>query len=59
MVARSAKIRVEPAYRKVATALTATILSLGLERDTETRTVLAFEKLLWIQNDFISRHYQA
>lgn len=43
----------------VATALTATILSLGLERDTETRTVLAFEKLLWIQNDFISRHYQA
>ena len=43
----------------VATALTATILSLGLERDTETRPVLAFEKLLWIQNDFISRHYQA
>ena len=43
----------------VATALTATILSLGLEPDTETRTVLAFEKLLWIQNDFISRHDQA
>ena len=42
----------------VATALTATILSLGLERDTETRTVLAFEKLLWIQNDLISRHYE-
>jgi hypothetical protein len=43
----------------VATALTATILSLGLERDTEKRTVLAFEKLLWIQNDLISRHYEA
>lgn len=43
----------------VATALTATILSLGLGRDAETRTVLAFEKLLWIQNDLISRHYEA
>jgi hypothetical protein len=43
----------------VATALTATILSLGLERETESRTLLAFGKLLWIQNDLITRHYQA
>lgn len=43
----------------VATALTSTILALGLDRETESRTLLAFTKLLWIQNDLISRHYQA
>ena len=42
----------------VADALTATILSLGLPRDVETRTVRAFGKLLWLQNDLINRHYQ-
>lgn len=42
----------------VATAVTATILSFGLPRDAETRTLLAFNKLLWLQNDFVSRHYQ-
>lgn len=43
----------------VADALTATILSLNLPRDVETRTVRAFGKLLWLQNDLINRHYQA
>ena len=43
----------------VADALTATILGLGLPRDTEVKTVRAFTKLLWIQNDLIARHYQA
>jgi len=43
----------------VADALTATILSLGLDRATEERTVRAFNKLLWLQNDLITRHYQA
>lgn len=43
----------------VADALTATILSLGLDRDREARTLRAFGKLLWLQNDLISRHYQA
>jgi hypothetical protein len=42
----------------VADALTATILSLDLERDQEIRTVRAFNKLLWLQNDLINRHYQ-
>jgi hypothetical protein len=42
----------------VATAITATIMSFGLDRETEKRTLLAFNKLLWIQNDLISRHYQ-
>jgi hypothetical protein len=41
----------------VADALSATILSLGLDRKTETRTLRAFSKLLWIQNDLINRHY--
>jgi len=42
----------------VADALTATILGLGLERDREVRTLRAFNKLLWLQNDLINRHYQ-
>jgi Protoglobin len=42
----------------VADALTSTILSLGLERGQEVRTLRAFNKLLWLQNDLINRHYQ-
>jgi len=42
----------------VADALTATILDLGLDRATEVKTLRAFQKLLWIQNDLINRHYQ-
>jgi hypothetical protein len=41
----------------VADALTATILTLGLDRETEVTTVRAFCKLLWLQNDLIVRHY--
>lgn len=43
----------------VADAFTATILGLGLDRATEARTLRAFGKLLWIQNDLITRHYQS
>jgi hypothetical protein len=42
----------------VADALTSTILGLGLERQQEVRTLRAFGKLLWLQNDLINRHYQ-
>ncbi len=42
----------------VADALTNTIMSLGLERSQEIRTLRAFGKLLWLQNDLINRHYQ-
>ena len=41
----------------VADALTATILSLGLERTAEVAALRAFGKLLWLQNDLIARHY--
>ncbi len=43
----------------VADALLATILGLGLDADTTARTVRAFNKLLWVQNDLVTRHYQA
>lgn len=42
----------------VSDALVNTIFSLGLDRETEARTVRAFCKLLWLQNDLITRHYQ-
>jgi len=42
----------------VADALTGAILSLRLERGQEIRTLRAFGKLLWLQNDLINRHYQ-
>lgn len=43
----------------VADALVATIQGLGLEREQERQTLRAFNKLLWLQNDLITRHYQA
>ena len=43
----------------VSDALLNVILGLGLNRETEVRTVRAFNKLLWLQNDLITRHYQA
>lgn len=42
----------------VADGLTAVILGLGLDREAEQRTLRAFNKLLWLQNDLITRHYQ-
>lgn len=42
----------------VSDALIATILGLGLDADTTSRTLRAFNKLLWLQNDLINRHYQ-
>src|SRR5262249_23670804 len=41
----------------VADGIHATILGLGLDRETEVRTLRAFSKLLWLQNDLIARHY--
>jgi len=41
----------------VSDALLATILGLGLAAELQTRTLRAFNKLLWIQNDLINRHY--
>jgi Protoglobin len=43
----------------VADALLATILGLGLDEETKVRTARAFNKLLWLQNDLIVRHYAA
>ena len=43
----------------VSDALIATIMGLNLDRQTEVNTIRAFNKLLWIQNDLINRHYQA
>ncbi len=34
------------------------ISSLPLDPATSIRTIRAFNKLLWIQNDFVNRHYQ-
>ena len=41
----------------VADAINATIFNLNLDRRTEQRTLRAFCKLLWLQNDLINRHY--
>jgi hypothetical protein len=43
----------------VTDALIATITGLGLPREVEVKTLRAFNKLLWVQNDLITRHYQA
>jgi hypothetical protein len=43
----------------VSDALLATILGLEVDNETKTRALRAFNKLLWLQNDLISRHYTA
>lgn len=43
----------------VSDALVATVLQLNLPRATEIATLRAFNKLLWLQNDLITRHYAA
>ncbi|HYF49847.1 MAG TPA: protoglobin family protein [Planctomycetota bacterium] len=42
----------------VSTALAATLLSLEVPAAEKNKMLLAFNKLLWIQNDLITRHYQ-
>jgi len=37
--------------------LLASITEWPLEHDVATRTIRAFNKLLWIQNDFVNRHF--
>lgn len=37
--------------------LTSTILELNLPPDVTARALRAFQKVLWIQNDFVNRHY--
>lgn len=41
----------------VSDALLATIAGLGLDKESELKTLRAFNKLLWLQNDLITRHY--
>jgi hypothetical protein len=41
----------------VSDALVATILGLEMDEPTRARTLRAFNKLLWLQNDLIVRHY--
>ena len=43
----------------VADAFNKTIFGLELDRKAEQKAICAFSKLLWIQNDLITRHYQA
>lgn len=43
----------------VADAVNATILGADLPDDKKTAAVRAFSKLLWLQNDLITRHYAA
>lgn len=43
----------------VSDALVGTLLGLDLEPETKAQTLRAFNKLLWLQNDLVTRHYQA
>ena len=42
----------------ISDAITEVISEMDLDRETLLRTIRAFNKLLWIQNDFVNRHYQ-
>jgi hypothetical protein len=43
----------------VADALLTTVLGLALDAGAKARALRAFNKLLWLQNDLITRHYVA
>lgn len=43
----------------VSDALINTVCSLGLDHADEVKALRAFNKLLWVQNDLINRHYAA
>ena len=43
----------------VSDALLATIAGLDVDEETKTKALRAFNKLLWLQNDLIVRHYAA
>lgn len=38
-------------------AINATIMSFEIPPEAKTQAIRSFSKLLWIQNDLISRHY--
>jgi hypothetical protein len=42
----------------VADAVNATIISLKIPQEAKENAIRSFSKLLWIQNDLITRHYQ-
>ena len=42
----------------ISDTLIATICELDLDHESLVQTLRAFNRLLWIQNDFINRHYQ-
>jgi hypothetical protein len=41
----------------VESTLVGGLLSLNLDRETEAKALLAFNKLLWIQNDYFAKYY--
>lgn len=43
----------------VSDALLGTLFGLDVDAETKARTARAFNKLLWLQNDLIARHYAA
>lgn len=43
----------------VADSVNTVLLATNLPDETKTKAIRVFSKLLWIQNDFISRHYTA
>lgn len=41
----------------VESTLAGGLLSLNLDRETEAKALLAFNKVLWIQNDYFAKYY--
>ncbi|KAJ3205317.1 hypothetical protein HDU67_008922 [Dinochytrium kinnereticum] len=50
-------VHVNALFGFVSSFVVEAVLGAGLPKDVETATVLAFNKLLWIQNDFFAKYY--
>jgi len=52
-------VHVNALFGYVSSVVFGAIPTLGLDKDTESKAVLAINKVLWIQNDLFVRHYMS
>jgi hypothetical protein len=50
-------IHINGVFGYLSSLLNTEILHAGMEKDTEIKTIVAVNKLLWVQNDFFSKYY--
>jgi hypothetical protein len=50
-------VHINALFGYVSTVIVNAVMRAGLDKEVEIATVLAFNKLLWVQNDFFAKYY--